>query len=296
MDELRGRVCLITGAASGIGLALAQRAARSGMKLVLSDINQDALEAARVQFHDQGVEVVARRADVSRADEVRALAEAALAAFGTLHLVFNNAGVITGGLIWEHSARDWNWLLGVNLWGVIHGVSTFTPIMLAESKKSAAYQGHIVNTASMAGLVNVPATGLYNVSKHAIVSLTETLYQDLALVTSQVHCSVLCPYFVPTGLAASQAGSDGQAPTRSQTLVKVMLETAINSAKLSAQQIAEATFAAIARNGFYVFSHPHALGGVRTRLQDILESRNPSDPYADHPKLRQQLLRGLTDD
>ena len=123
--------------------------------------------------------------------------------FGAPHLVFNNAGVGSGGLIWENSVADWQWVLGVNLWGVVHGVRLFTPMMLQAAKQDPSYRGHIVNTASMAGLLAAPNMGVYNVSKHAVVALSETLYQDLQLVSHQVGASVLCPYFVPTGISQS---------------------------------------------------------------------------------------------
>jgi len=145
--------------------------------------------------------VLARKVDVSNAQAMEQLAADVKARFGAPHFVFNNAGVGAGGLVWENSVADWEWVLGVNLWGVVHGVRLFTPMMLEAAKADPAYQGHIVNTASMAGLLTPPNMGIYNVSKHAVVSLTETLYQDLHLVSDQVSASVLCPYFVPTAIA-----------------------------------------------------------------------------------------------
>jgi NAD(P)-dependent dehydrogenase (short-subunit alcohol dehydrogenase family) len=149
--------------------------------------------------HDEikamGAQVMAKRVDVSNADEMQELATAVFERFGAPHFVFNNAGVGAGGLVWENSVKDWEWLLGVNVWGVIHGVRLFTPMMLEAAKQDPAYQGHIVNTASMAGLLTPPNMGIYNVTKHAVVALTETLYQDLKLVSEQISASVLCPYF-----------------------------------------------------------------------------------------------------
>ena len=200
---LRGGTAVITGAGSGFGLELARLAAASGMRLVLADIQADALERAAAELRAQGAEVWAQQVDVSRAQELEHLAEGTLTRFGAPHLVFNNAGVATGGLIWEASTRDWEWVLGVNLMGVVHGVRVFTPMMLEAARRDPQYRGHMVNTASMAGLVNAPNMGVYNVSKHAVVSLSETLYHDLSLVTEQVRCSVLCPYFVPTGTRAN---------------------------------------------------------------------------------------------
>ena len=203
MKSFQGRTAVITGAASGFGLETARIAARERMNVVMADVQADALERAAAEIRGLGADVLAFRLDVSQAHEVEALGEAVVVRFGTPHFVFNNAGVGAGGLIWEHSAHDWAWVLGVNVMGVAHGVRVFTPMMLAAAQVDPAYEGHIVNTASMAGLLNPPNMGAYNVSKHAVVSLSETLYQDLALVTDQVSASVLCPYFVPTGIHQS---------------------------------------------------------------------------------------------
>ncbi|MGE8397870.1 MAG: SDR family NAD(P)-dependent oxidoreductase, partial [Comamonas sp.] len=218
--------------------------------------------------------------------------------FGAPHFVFNNAGVGgSGGLVWEQSTRDWEWVLGVNVWGVIHGVRVFTPMMLEAAAQDPQWQGHIVNTASMAGLLTPPNMGVYNVSKHAVVSLTETLYQDLRLVTDQVNCSVLCPYFVPTGIANSERNRpyaiDDSQLTASQKIARAMTKKAVTSGKVSAKDIASKVFAAVADNQFYIFSHPHALGNVQTRMEDILELRNPTDAFADRPEVGEQLRSAL---
>jgi NAD(P)-dependent dehydrogenase (short-subunit alcohol dehydrogenase family) len=170
--------------------------------------------------------------------------------FGAPHFVFNNAGVGAGGLVWENTIADWEWVLGVNLWGVIHGVRVFTPMMLEAAKKDPQWQGHIVNTASMAGLLTPPNMGIYNVSKHAVVSLTETLYQDLRLVTDQVGASVLCPYFVPTGISQSHRNRPGDLPpakpTSSQLIGQAMSDKAVSSGKITAAEVAQKVFDAIA--------------------------------------------------
>jgi NAD(P)-dependent dehydrogenase (short-subunit alcohol dehydrogenase family) len=211
--------------------------------------------------------------------------------------VFNNAGIAVGGLVWEHTLADWEWCLGVNLMGVVHGVRAFVPAMLAAAKADPAYEGHVVNTASMAGLVNMPNQGAYNVSKHAVVALTETLYQDLSLVTDQVSASVLCPFFVPTGIFASErnrpAELAAQKPTASQLIGKAMGERAISRGKVSAAMVAQYVFDAMRERRFYVYSHPHALGGVQSRLDDILNSRNPSDPFAARPEIGAELRAAL---
>src|SRR5687768_15146122 len=187
----RGDTAVITGAGSGFGLELARLCAQRGMNIVAADVQADALAAAEKELRALGVQVLPFKLDVSKAAEVEAMGTATLQRFGVPHLVFNNAGVGAGGLIWEHTLRDWEWVIGVNVMGVAHGVRVFTPLMLEAAEKDSAYEGHIVNTASMAGLVNPPNMGVYNVSKHAVVALSETLYQDLSLVSDQVHAHVL---------------------------------------------------------------------------------------------------------
>jgi NAD(P)-dependent dehydrogenase (short-subunit alcohol dehydrogenase family) len=217
--------------------------------------------------------------------------------FGAPHFVFNNAGVGAGGLVWENTVQDWQWVLGVNLWGVIHGVRLFTPMMLAAAQKDPSYQGHIVNTASMAGLLNPPNMGIYNVSKHAVVSLSETLYQDLALVTEQVGASVLCPFFVPTGINQSHRNRPdalpGGKPTRSQLIGQAMSDKAVSSGKVTAAQVAQLVFDAIRSNQFYIYSHPKALATVQERLEDVVQGRNPTDPFALKPEIGAELRQAL---
>lgn len=298
MEEFRDRVAVITGGASGFGHEFARRGAQLGMKLVLADVQQDALDRVKAELEAQGAQVLAMRCDVRHAAEVQALADATMARFGAVHLVFNNAGVGSGGLIWENTEADWEWVLGVNLWGVIHGVRIFTPLMLACAQKDPSYQGHIVNTASMAGLLNAPTMGVYNVSKHAVVSLSESLYHDLQLVEAPIGASVLCPYFVPTGISQSHRNrpSDVQnavKPTVSQLAAQAMSDKAVSSGKVTAQQVAEWTFEAVGNDRFYIFSHPGALGNVQTRMEDIVQQRNPSDPYAAAPQVRDMLREKL---
>ena len=187
-------------------------------------------------------------------------------------------------------------MIGVNLLGVAHGVRVFTPMRLEAAGADPAYQGHIVNTASMAGLLNPPNMGLYNVSKHAVVSLSESLYQDLSLVTDQVTASVLCPYFVPTGIHASERNRPGDVDTRltqSQKVAKALGEKAVTSGKLTAAQVAGFVFDALRAKRFYIFSHPQALKGVQTRLEDVVLLRNPTDPFFEKPELGTQLKAAL---
>jgi NAD(P)-dependent dehydrogenase (short-subunit alcohol dehydrogenase family) len=302
MTTWQGGIAVITGAASGFGLEASRIAARRGMRVVMADVQADALEAAAAEIRGLRVEVLPFRLDVSKAAEVDALAQATLQAFGTPNFVFNNAGVGAGGLIWEHTLKDWEWVIGVNLMGVAHGVRVFTPLMLTAAKADPAWHGHIVNTASMAGLLNAPNMGVYNVTKHAVVSMSETLYQDLSLVTDQVHAHVLCPYFVPTGIHRSErnrpeAFADVQArPTKSQLIAQAMSDKAVTSGKVSAAEVAQFVFDAMDAQRFYIYSHPRSLANVQTRLEDIMTPRNPSDPFAARPEIGANLRASLRED
>jgi len=297
MEDFKGRTAVITGAASGFGLETSRLAAQLGMNVVMADVQADALEVAAHDVQSLGAQVLTQRVDVSSAEQVQALADATQARFGVPHFVFNNAGVGSGGLIWENSLADWQWVLGVNLWGVVHGVRSFTPMMLVAAASDASYRGHIMNTASMAGMLNPPNMGVYNVSKHAVVSLSETLYQDLTLVTDQLSAHVLCPYFVPTAIHRSErnrpAGAEADRPTRSQMISRAMSEKAVTGGKVTAADVARMVFDALRERRFYVFSHPKALGSVQTRLEDVMQMRNPSDPFRDRPEIGQHLRQAL---
>ena len=294
------KTLVITGAASGFGLEFARLGASRGYNIVMADVEQVALDAAAAEIAATGVQVLAQRVDVSKHEQIDALAEATQTRFGAPHWVFNNAGVGSGGLIWENTLKDWDWVMGVNVMGVVYGVKAFTPMMLARAKAEPDYRGCIVNTASMAGILNAPTMGIYNVSKHAVVSLSETLYQDLKLVSDQVTASVLCPYFVATGIANSHRNrpaemKNDEGPTLSQLVAQAQSTKAVSSGKLTAEMIAERVFAAIEANQFYIFSHPHALSGAGTRMEDIVNVRNPTDPFAERPDISALLkakLRG----
>lgn len=299
ITDFKGKTAVITGAGSGFGLEVARIAAREGMNLVLADVQADALDTVVSELQTSGAAVLGQRTDVSKAAEVESLGRATLARFGAPHFVFNNAGVAAGGLIWENTEEDWEWVLGVNLMGVVHGVRVFTPMMLNAAKLDPAYRGHMVNTASMAGLLNPPNMGAYNVSKHAVVSLSETLYQDLALVTDQISASVLCPYFVPTGISKSERNrpqnlsGESAKPTPSQLIGRAMSDKAVGSGKVTAAQVAQMVFDAITEGRFYIYSHPKALGAVQTRLEDVVQGRNPTDPFAYKPEIGVELKRAL---
>jgi len=297
IHDFKGKTAVLTGAGSGFGLECARIGARLGMNLVLVDVQQDALERAEAELTAAGAAVLARRVDVSDGAAMQALADAVQARFGAPHLVFNNAGVASGGLLWEHSQSDWEWVMGVNLWGVIHGIRCFTPMMLAAARQDPTWQGHIVNTASMAGLLTPPNMGLYNTTKHAVVALTESLYQDLSLVSDQVSASVLCPYFVPTGINQSErnrpAGLPAQAPTQSQLIAQAMSDKAVGSGKVSAAQVAQFVFDAVQQGQFYIYSHPTALGNVQQRMEAIVAGTSPPDPCAARPDVGQELRQAL---
>lgn len=297
ISNFKGKVAVLTGAGSGFGLECAKIGAQLGMKLVLVDVQKDALDASQAQMQALGAEVMARLVDVSNEGQMQALANDVQQKFGAPHFVFNNAGVGAGGLVWENTVADWEWLVGVNLWGVVHGVRLFTPMMLEAASKDPEFQGHIVNTASMAGLLTPPNMGIYNVTKHAVVALTETLYQDLKLVSDQVSASVLCPYFVPTGISQSHRNRPSQLkadkPTKSQLIGQAMSDKAVGSGKVSAADVAKMVFDAIEQDEFYIYSHPKALGNVQHRMEAIVQGHNPPDPFKERPDIGDKLKADL---
>ncbi|MBV9756548.1 MAG: SDR family NAD(P)-dependent oxidoreductase, partial [Alphaproteobacteria bacterium] len=251
MREFAGRVAVITGAASGFGREFARIAASLGMRVVLADIEPAPLDAVAAELRAGGCEVLAERVDVSRAADVERLASRSVERFGAVHLLFNNAGVAGGGgLIWESTVNGWTWVLGVNLWGVIHGVRCFVPLMLRQGDAC-----HVVNTASAAGLISAQTMGVYNVSKHAVVTLTETLYHDLRLAGGNIGVSLLCPAFVDTGIAEAERNRpaelrDAAPPTPSQRAARAAAAKATASGRLSAAEVARLTFDAIRDHRF----------------------------------------------
>jgi NAD(P)-dependent dehydrogenase (short-subunit alcohol dehydrogenase family) len=288
MKNFQGRVAVITGAGSGFGREFAKKGASLGMKLVLADIQEAPLNETITMLKAEGASVVGMTCDVRLGEDVEALAKLAIDTFGSVNLLFNNAGVGSGGLIWESTTKDWEWVLGVNLWGVIHGVRVFTPLMIEAAKRDADYEGHIVNTSSMAGLLSPQLMGAYNVSKHAVVALSETLYNDLGAVKlndSKLSCSVLCPAFVPTGISQSHRTRPAElkndsGPTESMRVSQSMTNKAVTSGKLTAEDVASITFEAIRENRFYIITHPKIMATVQMRLDDIAAQHNPRDPFA----------------
>ena len=273
MEDLRGKVAVITGGASGIGRAVARRAAAEGMRVVIADIEEGALREVERELTGQGADAIAVTTDVADAGSVRGLRDRALRHYGAVHLVHNNAGVGGGGPIWEVPEEDWRWIMGVNLWGVIHGVTTFVPLLMEQG------EGHVVNTASIAGLVTAPFIGPYNATKQAVVAVSETLYKDLeAAGASGVGVSVLCPGFVQTRIADSGRNRPDWAPGRevegaedARSLIKDLVDGGI-----PAEVVAERVLDAVRTDTFYILTHPDTRVAIQTRFEDIAEGRAPS--------------------
>ena len=281
MKQFRDRVAVITGGASGIGFATAERLAAEGMKIALADIESSALEAAVKKLEAKGAAVLGVRTDVSQAADVERLAQKTLERFGSVHVVFNNAGVAITGEAWENSLADWEWVLGVNLWGVIHGIRTFVPILLRQNEP-----GHVVSTASMAGLTSNPGMAVYNVSKHAVVTLSETLHSDLALRNSPVKASVLCPGFIQTRIMDSARNRQGDAkhdpPTPEASALGASIELALREGVnqgFAPSHVAQKVFEAIRDEQFYIFAaQPEIFDAVKQRLEEVGAARNPKTP------------------
>jgi NAD(P)-dependent dehydrogenase (short-subunit alcohol dehydrogenase family) len=278
MMDFKDKVAVITGAASGLGRAMADRCAQEGMKVVLADVEAGALAKTEATMKDSGATVLAVRTDVSQANDVEALAQKALDAFGAVHLLCNNAGVGNGfAAIWESTVADWEWVIGVNLWGVIHGVRVFVPIMLKQDTEC-----HIVNTASVAGLISGPGLGAYKVTKHAVVTLSETLHHELAERGARVKVAVLCPGVVSTRIMESARNRPGHFPTTEPrdpaTVARSEAFRQRVAAGMPPGQVADAVFEAIRQDQFYILTHPELQDLVRSRMEDILEGRRPTPP------------------
>lgn len=276
MNQFTDKVAVITGAASGIGRALAEQCAREGMKVVLADIEETALSQTEKEFRDAGFEPLAVTADVSKEDDVRLLANVTQEFFGGVHLLFNNAGVGAGSMIWNSTKADWQWVMNVNLWGAIHMTQVFVPLMLQQQSDC-----HIVYTASQAGLESGPFNGIYRVTKHALVCFSETLYHELKIMNAPIGVSVLCPGFVntkicdadrnrPAELANPPSGSSPQ-----WEAVDRMMRDAV-AAGMYPAELAQIAFGAIRQNQFYILPHPETKPAVKLRTENILNDRNPS--------------------
>ena len=278
MKELKGKVAAVTGAASGLGRSMALAFAAEGMDVALADVDEVSLSTVQEEILAKDVRAITLKVDVSQAEQVEGFRDQALTRLGGLHVVCNNAGVSPLGAVWENSVADWQWILGVNLWGVIHGVRAFAPHLIAQN------EGHIVNTASVAGLIAPPGSGAYNVTKHAVVALSESLQHDLRERNSRVGVSVLCPAYVPTRITESERSRPKELAVSKkspETLAReAMLKKAVTSGKVSADQVAQAVVAAIKNERFYILTHPRIKGAIQARMEDILEGRPPRNPLA----------------
>jgi len=285
MKEFKGKVAVITGAASGIGRALAERCVREGMKVVLAGINEANLAKAEAELKALGGEVISVRTDVAKRSDVEALAQKALDAFGAVHLLVNNAGVGAGMATWEATWNDWEWVMNVNLWGVINGVKVFTPLMLAQNTEC-----HIVNTSSFAGLMAGYTSAPYAVTKHAVVALSECLYLELEQRKARVKVSVLCPGNVKTNILNGERNrpvtlkdEPREMPPQEREFWAFM--TAFVEAGLSPLQVADQVFEAIKGERFYIITHPEFAPAIKLRMDSLLTGENPRNPHETMMKL-----------
>lgn len=276
MRELAGRVAVVTGAASGIGLAVARQLGADGMRVMLADVEEPALAAAADALAAEGIEVAATVTDVSDADSVQSLAGATLDRFGTVHVVCNNAGVAAGGASWQVPMSTWKWVMGVNFFGVVHGIRAFLPHLITQG------EGHIVNTASVAGLLAPPWMSPYNASKHAVVALSESLHYELATLGSPVGVSVLCPAFVRTRIA----DADRNRPTRHRADLEEQpdLQAIWDSFQAGVAGgtdpavIATAVKDAIVEERFWILTHANYGDRIIARFSGAVAGRNPQLP------------------
>ncbi len=278
MKEFAGKVAVITGAASGIGRGIAEWCVRVGVKVVLADIEEAALGKAEAALQSIGGTVLSVRTDVSKRSDVEQLARQAFNAFGSVHLLFNNAGVAAGGAPWEATWNDWEWVVGVNLWGAIHGVKVFTPLMQAQNTEC-----HIINTASSAGLMVGGFSAPYSVTKHAVVALSESLYLTLQQRNSLVKVSVLCPGLVQTNIASTERNRPAELRNEPVELSPEMQAgraafEALIASSMPPQQVADIVFEAIRKEQFYILTDPEWIEVIRLRTMKLLQLENPENP------------------
>jgi NAD(P)-dependent dehydrogenase (short-subunit alcohol dehydrogenase family) len=299
MRDLAGRTAVVTGAGSGLGLEMARRAHLLGMRLVLADVEPAPLARIVDEVRAAGGFALGEVVDVADDAQVARLADRAFAETGDVGLLVNNAGVGGGGYVWETGEKEWRWVLGVNLMGVVHGLRHFVPRMLEAEARGIG--SHVVNTASIAGWLATPMLGVYNVSKHAVVALTETLFHDLRLAGSRIGVTLLSPAFVPTGIGRSDRNrpadlAEAAPPTRSQVRAQAAVEKAVAGGKIGAAEVARMVFEAVADGRFYVFTHPQILPAVRARHDAALSGGPPADAYGQRPDRRPDAARkGGTD-
>ena len=285
MKNFKGKVAVISGAASGIGRGIAERCVHEGMRVVLADIDEASLSKAETELKTSGGTVLGVKTDVSKRSDVERLARQTLDAFGHVHLLFNNAGVAAGGPPWLATWNDWEWVIGVNLWGVIHGVKVFTPLMQEQNTEC-----HIINTASAAGLAVGGTFAPYSVTKHAVVALSESLYLTLQQRNSLVKVSVLCPGLVRTNIANAERNRPAElknepVPVTPEIEAGMAAMRAAIASGMPPLQVADAVFAAIQKEQFYILPHPEWIEAVQLRTDKLLRMENPESPAAIVAKL-----------
>jgi NAD(P)-dependent dehydrogenase (short-subunit alcohol dehydrogenase family) len=275
MQDLKGKTAVITGAASGFGRELAILCAQEGMQLVLADVDENGL-ATTVEDHlPAGTKVLQVKCNVADAGDVERLAIQAVQRFGAAHLLFNNAGVAVAGPAWSATLEDWKWVLDVNLMGVVNGIRSFVPRMLKQNDEC-----HVVNTASVAGLLSVPGSAVYCVSKHGVVTLSECLQHDLRMAQAKIGVSVLCPAFVNTGIAEAVRNRPAELSATNPLAgpYEARVKQAVRSGRLSAADVARITMEAVKEGRFYILTHPKIKASIEARMQDILQERLPTNP------------------
>jgi NAD(P)-dependent dehydrogenase (short-subunit alcohol dehydrogenase family) len=272
MKQLHNKVAVITGAASGFGRELAIACANEGMRLALTDIDEKNLQGT-VELLPSGTQVLTMKCDIAQAEQVEQLAVATYERFGAAHLLFNNAGVFVGGPLWTTTMQDWEWMIGINVMGVAHGIRSFVPRMLAQKDEC-----HIINTSSVAGMLSVPGYGIYCATKHAVVTMSECLRLDLQEENAAIGVSVLCPAFVPTGIADSARNRPADLAAVNPLNAKYEEQTrkAMQAGRLSAADIARITLDSVKENRFYILPHQKIKGLIEMRMRDILDERSPT--------------------
>ncbi len=272
MKDFQGRVAVVTGAASGIGLATTERFLKEGMKVVLADVEKSSLDREVARLAAAGGDVLGVCCDVRDPEAIRALADRTLDHFGGVHVVFNNAGVAPAGPMLETTPEDWRWIVDVNVLGVAYGVTTFGPIL------KEAGEGHVINTASEAGHVSSAVLGMYTATKHAVVGLSESLHRELEGTGVSVHC--LCPNLVATKIFHSERNrDDSRALTAAQTATMAPLREAITAMGITPAQVAGDIVEAMRADRFWIFTHAITKQALAVRYRDIDADRNPSNPY-----------------
>ena len=280
MKDFAGKVAVITGAASGIGRGIAEWCVRAGMRTVLADVDEGSLNRTGADLKEMGGTLLCVKTDVSKRSDVESLARHAFDAFGHVHLLFNNAGVGAGGAPWEATWNDWEWVIGVNLWGVIHGIKVFTPLMLAQNTEC-----HIINTSSAAGLCVGGFSAPYSVTKHAVVALSESLYLALQQRNALVKVSVLCPGLVRTNIGSAERNrpselKDEPVPITPEMQAGRAAFDALVAASMPPDRVAEKVFEAIRNDQFYILTHPEWIEVIRLRTTKLVQLENPENPSA----------------